>query len=161
MLEFITLSLFNKQMNAKQCFLNALKILAAWMAFSLFVVLAFASEPSLTSSDNVGQATANLLIGILLVPLVENFLFIRALDYLSSSQPTAKTALVAAAVAATLHFSWRAVAAFGLFFVISAIYITYRDNSQRFAFWGGVGLHMIFNLPGSALAFMYASGVLT
>lgn len=136
-------------------FNRSLAVLIAW--FLLSYLLLNVISPS--APDAVAQTQgsySSFAVSVIAVPIVENALFVAILIILEGDKSFSRTVTIASGVAAALHMSWRAIPAFGLFFVIGCFYFRNRLTSPKWAFWGGVLMHGLFNIPASLAMFLNA-----
>jgi len=151
------LSLFNASSSRLRYAATAIAYATLWYVAVLLAVFLFVPERLVTNDESITiiRALGHLGFGTLIVPLVENFLFISAIKFYSNSNPQL-VAFVGAAIAAALHTLTRSFFAFGLFYIIAAIYLTYFKTNPRYAFFLGVSIHSICNFPASIIPLLYA-----
>ena len=104
-----------------------------------------------------GSFTTLFAIVLLLLPLVENTIYLFLVDLVAGhSRARIRISVGAALVATVLHtiYSAEAVFLFGSYFIFAAIYLAWREEDRSFGFWLGVMLHAMFNVPGAAIAFL-------
>lgn len=98
------------------------------------------------------------MAGVVAAPLIENFIFTKVLNFFMYEN-SRSTAFVGALIAAAVHASFRSLIAFGIFYIIAAIYLTNAKDNPRYAFWLGVLVHAIFNIPGSLVPLLEYFGI--
>ncbi|RTL39041.1 MAG: hypothetical protein EKK53_18055 [Burkholderiales bacterium] len=118
-----------------------------WLAFSVLIIAL--GNPGPPSNVAPSADLFELLESIAIAPLVENAIYIALLSLVDATNRQNLVAAIFAAVMALFHWPWRAIPAFGLFFIIALFCMANRNRRPRFAFWGGVILHSMFNLPAA------------
>lgn len=151
------LSLFNESNNKLNYAATAIFYAALWYITLLVVTIIFSSERLVDEEVNttVIRALGSLGAGIVVVPLIENFVFTSALKLYSCSNPK-MTAFIGATIAAALHASTRSFFALGLFYIIAAVYLTHFRRNPRYAFFLGFAIHSFCNFPASVIPLLYA-----
>jgi len=130
-----------------------------WYIFVLWVVFSwFPVDAPVEPTTSLVAAVSILAGGVIAVPLIENWVFTSVLKFFLHENPK-KVAFAAALIAAALHASFRSLAAFGIFYVIAAVYLTHAKENPRYAFWLGVLIHAIFNFPGAAVPLLEVFGI--
>ncbi|MFZ6655677.1 hypothetical protein [Undibacterium sp. TJN19] len=151
------LSLFNKSSNKLNYAAIATFYAALWY-ITLFAVATIFSSEQFSGADEkttIMRALGSLGLGVVVVPFIENYFFTSALKLYPRSNPK-MTAFIGAAIAAALHASMRSFFAFGLFYIIAAVYLTHFRKNPRYAFFLGFFIHSLLNFPVSVLPLLYA-----
>lgn len=155
------LSLFNKPISKWKYTALALTHTSLWYSFILLVMFACFPATASTKPDtslNLAEAVAVFATGVVAAPLIENFIFTRVLKFFLHENPRS-AAFISALIAAALHASFRSLIAFGIFYIIAAVYITNAKDNPRYAFWLGVLVHSISNIPGSTVPLLEVFGI--
>jgi hypothetical protein len=132
-------------------------LLLADVWWTLAVLGLLAVKPAPVIDQLAAGSLAALIATVLLLPLVENAIYILAVD-LAAGHGRARlpVAAVLAALATLLHGSYglEALFLFGAYFSFAMIYLAWRGIDRSMGFWLGVVLHALLNAPGAVRAFL-------
>ena len=125
----------------------------------LFLAIAglLAAKPTGLTDSRAAGSVSTLFSTVLLLPLVQNAIYIFPVDLVAGRSRARLRISIAAALLASLVYAVHSADAaflFGSYFIFAAVYLAWRETDRSFGFWFGVVLHAIFNLPAAAVAFL-------
>jgi len=126
-----------------------------WWVVAVLGLLAI--KPAAVIDYRAAGSFTTLFATVLLLPLVENAIYLFLVDLVAGhGRARIRISVVAASIATVLHaiYSTDAVFLFGSYFIFAAVYLAWREEDRSFGFWFGVMLHAMFNVPGAAIAFL-------
>ncbi len=126
-----------------------------WWVLAVLGLLAI--KPAPVIDYRAAGSFTMLLATVVLLPLIENAVYIFLVDLAAgATRAPIRISIAAALVATGLHaiYSTEAIFLFGSYFIFAAIYLAWRDQDRSFGFWFGVMLHAMFKVPAAAIAFL-------
>ena len=147
--------IFDVSVPKYQYVVRGLLVVDLWWTLAVLGLLAVKPAPMI--DHRAAGSLSALLATVLLLPLVENAIYIFLVDlFADRSRARIRLSAVAALVSTLLHVSYstETVFLFGSYFIFAAVYLAWREEDRSFGFWFGVILHAIFNAPGAAIAFL-------
>jgi hypothetical protein len=147
--------IFDVSVPKYQYVVRGLLLADLWWALAVLGLLAV--KPAVVIDDRAAGSLTTLLATVLLLPLVENAIYIFLVDLVAGhGRARIRISVIAALVSTLLHAgdSTGAVFLFGSYFIFAAGYLAWREEDRSFGFWFGVILHAMFNAPGAAIAFL-------
>ncbi|HEV2673126.1 MAG TPA: hypothetical protein VGV37_01210 [Aliidongia sp.] len=147
--------MFDVSVSKRDYMACSLRLVNLWWGSGVALLVTTASN-RLPDPHAMGSL-ATLLATVLLLPLVENAVYLLLIDLISARNRAPLRVSFIAALAATLLHSTRppeALFLLGAYFFTAAVYLAWRHQDRSFGFWFGVGLHGLFNLPTAVLGFL-------
>ncbi len=147
--------IFDVRVSKYKYVVRSLLLADLWWVLAVLGLLAL--KPATPIDYRAAGSFTMLAATVLLLPLVQNAIYIFLVDLAAGrSRARIRISIVAALVATLLHaiYSTEAVFLFGSYFIFAAIYLAWREEDRSFGFWFGVMLHVMFNVPAAAIAFL-------
>jgi len=147
--------IFDVRVSKYKYVVRSLLLADLWWVLAVLGLLAL--KPAAAIDYRAAGSFTTLAATVLLLPLVENAIYIFLVDLVAGhSRARIRISVGAALVATVLHtiYSTEAVFLFGSYFIFAAIYLAWREEDRSFGFWFGVLLHMMFNVPAATIAFL-------
>lgn len=147
--------IFDVRVSKYKYVVRSLLLADLWWVLAVLGLLTL--KPAMPVDYRAAGSFTSLFATVLLLPLVENAIYIFLVDLVAGrSRARIRISVIAALVATLLHaiYSTEAVFLFGSYFIFAAIYLAWREDDRSFGFWFGVMLHAMFNIPAAAIAFL-------
>jgi hypothetical protein len=147
--------IFDVSVSKHKYVVRGLLLADLWWALAVLGLLAI--KPAAVIDYRDAGSFTTLFATVLLLPLIENAIYIFLVDLAAGrSQARIRISVGAALIATGLHaiYSTDAVFLFGSYFLFAAVYLAWRDEDRSFGFWFGAMLHVMFSLPAGAIAFL-------